>query len=608
MNIIDIQRFIISYLEETTSENPVTASTLAMLCNMSEQEIKALISSLMRASDRIIESDSGYYYASDEDIILSIAEKNPCDRRIYEYVAGFDDIVDAKCFVAKVTDIARKQKKKLECQSLMNDALSVVQNRQKETERQSQIEENKRKAEQRQTNPENSKDKFHTFNKYGEPSAVIHKAIVQDIMQTNNLFLLDGKYFYIYENGVYRIDKECTRITELIQQREYDKFQRASTHKQIEALLGTQQGVPMSNAQVNQYPKEWINFPNGFYDLKSGKMIPHNPKYFSINQLALKYEDEEPKSEYMKRYLETSIPDPDDRKMLLQYIGYCFTRSTDEQVFMSLNGLAGTGKSVIVKAIQKIIGADNYSAVTLQQLTQRFYATNIKGKLLNCFADIENAPIKDTGIIKGIVTGDSTTGEQKGVDSYDFHPYCKLLFTANDFPIILGESTAGFYRRLLIVQYNSKPEKRISEDLFYKPNELAYLLYMSVKAYREAIQSGSGIIKSPNCKKQVKQLRADSDSVFAFIQDCCTVGRGLSYERAELYNKYEAYCDNNNRHSKSRKEFCSSLRAKNFGEKRIRGCDYFTGIEYNREKYPIQEYTTPPDNTDFVKEHYPNFT
>ena len=161
-------------------------------------------------------------------------------------------------------------------------------------------------------------------------------------------------------------------------------------------------------------------------------------------------------------------------------------------------------------------------------------------------------------------------------------PRLQPVFTANKFPPIVGEDTDGFYRRLLVLQYETMPEKKINEDLFFKPNELAYLMQKSVQAYQEVIQSGGKIAVSPNSKKQNELLRANNDSVYSFIKERCNVGVGLSCKRSDLAVEYSYFCGETERIAKGKKEFFSSLKAKGFSDKKdSNGNIRFLGLEYS---------------------------
>ena len=92
--------------------------------------------------------------------------------------------------------------------------------------------------------------------------------------------------------------------------------------------------------------------------------------------------------------------------MFWEYFGYCMTTDTQFQKFLMLKGNGGTGKSVVVALIQHVIGNENTSSISLQDLNKRFYATGMYGKLLNACADIPCKAMNTTGVLKKAVGED----------------------------------------------------------------------------------------------------------------------------------------------------------------------------------------------------------
>ena len=109
-----------------------------------------------------------------------------------------------------------------------------------------------------------------------------------------------------------------------------------------------------------------------------------------------------------------------------------------------LLGPGGNGKSVFLRLMQRFIGAENYATVPLQRLEDdRFAASRLHGKLANICADLPASDLRGSSMLKGITGGDRLTAERKYHDSYDLHPFCKLVFSANT-PPRTPDSSEGF--------------------------------------------------------------------------------------------------------------------------------------------------------------------
>lgn len=338
--------------------------------------------------------------------------------------------------------------------------------------------------------------------------------------------------------------------------------------------------LEVSFEELNKYLSYWICFQNGMYDTKTKELRPHNPKYRAINQIPHKYE---PNAKYegtkTEEYLHFICEEQDSPEMLLQFIGYSLTKDVGQQKFLVLNGEGGTGKSTVIRMIEALTGSSNVSNISLTDLQQRFASFGLMGKLLNSCADLEISALEDTSIIKKILGEDTLRAEQKGRDAISFKSYAKLIFSINELPLVKSEKTNGFYRRLLVLTMNKVPLQK-NPNLFQELlSEVDYLLQLSVQAVERMYQQGT-ITVSEASEKAVLQLRADSDTTEAFLQEFCVDDEKGRIERTELYNKYNAFCEDTDRQSLTKNNFYKSLRVKGYCEIKTSGYRYFKGINY----------------------------
>lgn len=422
-------------------------------------------------------------------------------------------------------------------------------------------------------------DQFHTFNQKGEPSGVFDYAIREYLKEKENIFIL-GKVPYIYQNGVFRADTSGSNLTTMIESLLYPKFIKAPITKRIYELFIMDATLQVTPGELNDFPKEWINFKNGFYDPLQKKMIPHDPKYKAVNQIPHEYDPKgELSGEMVQSWLRFICNDPEDVEMLLQYSGLCLTRDTRQQKFLILNGEGGTGKSTVIRMIDRMIGEENISNISLNQLTQRFFSYGLMGKLLNSCADLELDALSDVSTLKKVLGEDTLSGEAKGKDAVSFKSYAKLIFSTNELPIVKAERTNGFYRRLLILTMDRVPEKKETDFFDRLAAEIGDFIRLSVEALERMYQTKQ-IKESRNSIEAVKRMRCDSDTVEAFLSDCVERvpdGTDRRVKKSEMFVQYISYCEIWGRQSQTKQNFYRSMRSKGFGE--IKGSD---GHEYFR--------------------------
>ena len=424
-----------------------------------------------------------------------------------------------------------------------------------------------------------SLDRFHLFNEStGKISGVFDYEIFRYITETQDLFILGGTP-YIYREGAFRPDFSGAELKTLIRELIYPEFIKSNTIKRIYDLFVSAAELQVRSEDLNAYPPEWICFRNGFYDPIGKRMIPHDPKYRAINQIPYEFDPEaELTGEAVSEWLKFIVNDPDDLEMLLQFSGLCMTRDTRQQKFLILNGTGGSGKSTVIRMIESVIGAENTSNISLNQLTQRFSAFGLMGKLLNSCADLEVSALEDTSTLKKVLGEDTLSAEAKGKDAISFKSYAKLIFSTNELPIVKAERTNGFYRRLLILNMNNVPDRRRADFFDQLSGEIEYFIQLSVKALERLYQAGT-IIESSGSIEAVKRLRCDSDTVEAFLSDRAERSPDARIKKGDLFREYERYCIDMERQSLTKNNFYRSMKTKGFPEVKSSGVEFFKGIK-----------------------------
>ena len=149
-----------------------------------------------------------------------------------------------------------------------------------------------------------------------------------------------------------------------------------------------------------------------------------------------------------------------------------------------------------------------------------------------------------------------------------FKAYCKCIFSCNTVPLILDNDVSNaFYKRLCIIEMNNPPEKPDREILINMQSEIPHLIYLALKAYKEALERGC-LFESEHSKELVKELYSDSDSVQAFLEKCTIKERGEHISESMLYREYLDFCEDADRQPLQKQNFNRHLRSKGLIEYR----------------------------------------
>ena len=417
--------------------------------------------------------------------------------------------------------------------------------------------------------------RFHLLDGKGKPCGVFDDAILRYIKDNYNLFFLAGTPYH-YTDGVYKADFSGARLKTLIKGLLYTRFIKSTTLTRVYQLFAMDYELEKTYEEINQYPKHWIPFKNCMLDAKTGEVHKHRPGYYCINQIPWAYEPDKEYSGIETEKFFKSAMSAEDRKTILQFLGLCMTRC-NFQKFIILKGSRGTGKSVVVRLFENVIGAGNYSNIALQKLEEKFYSIQLMGKLINLCADLNGNPLKTVNTIKLITGGDSLSDSYKGRDVITFTPYARLLFSCNSVPISLDEKSNALFERIILIEMDNRPEqpdRRLEDKL---KDEIPYIIGQALKELKQLFKD-NGLYESPRSRELVAELYADSDSVQAFIQERMTRDISKSIKSTELHELYKKYCEETEREPLSRTRLYANLRNKGLGKKIVRGNEYFVGL------------------------------
>lgn len=398
------------------------------------------------------------------------------------------------------------------------------------------------------------------YNSKGVPTNINHRAICDYFVNRGDIFVLGGEC-YQYRDGVYveasshvrNTIKDMIVIDSLITQNRIMECFR---------LLCDDVRLQRDAAELNA-DKNLINFQNGVWDIERGLLLPHDSKYLQTLQIPHKVGEYVPfkKTRLYNFFMKTQLP-KEDIMMLLKYMAYCLTLDYGLKTFMILCGQSNTGKSVLIRFFETLVGHQNVSSLSMHELNMRFYPSQLYSRLLNSCADNSSLPLSSIENLKKITGGDQIMHEKKGKEPFFFVPFCKLIFSFNQLPLQLEEKSNAFYKRMRILFMNTElflnneyvndlcSEEGVSEVIPY----LLKLLPMK------------DIPRTSMSDKYVESLRQDSDSIHAFIAKNCELGQSFTVGKDALYEAYCRYCVDNGRESHKKHAFMRNLRAQGFKE------------------------------------------
>ncbi|KZR57496.1 phage/plasmid primase, P4 family [Pseudobacillus badius] len=392
---------------------------------------------------------------------------------------------------------------------------------------------------------------------YFEGKTFIPKYLADEIMSEYR-FIYDGSAVYLYKDGVYRVDKKD--FLGSLAQKKLGKDSRINRVHEVCEYVKRERRIAPDDWETNE---QIINVKNGLYDRKTGELKPHTPDYLTRTQLPVKYDPEAVCPE-IAEFLINIVP-TDTLNMIFEWFGYCLIPSTRYEKALMLTGSGSNGKSKFIELFERFIGTENISNVPLQDLeNNRFKLAQLHGKLANTFADIPAERLEKSSIFKTVVSGDRTSAEFKGKDSFDFKPFARLVFSANEMPKS-ADLTYGFFRRWLIVPFPNKfGEGGLKRDPYIMQKisteeELSGLLNMALKGLQRLEECG-GFSENETTKQALEQYEREADTLLSFIEEECVIDEKASVSKNDLFYIYGDWCRESNYKPLGRNKFYKRIK------------------------------------------------
>ncbi len=295
-----------------------------------------------------------------------------------------------------------------------------------------------------------------------------------------------------------------------------------------------------------------VNVLNGMVDITTGELREHSPDYGSRVQLPVTFD---PDMEFPRWYsfLTEIFPETDKMddeftlgenkaQLLQQFFGYCLMNTCKYEKCMFMYGTGSNGKSTVLNVLESIIGTEQTSAISIDDMGHRFNIPYLQNKMINIAAEVEGRDQRGTENFKKAISGDLISGEHKYGDKVQFRNRAKFIFAMNNPPNI-GDKSYGFTRKVLILNFNRrfKKEERDLELFSTLMQEKAGIFTWALQGAGMLIEN-SGFVEGRGVQKDHAKFMNRLNSALTFLEEMCDIQDGLNVSCVALHKKYTAWC------------------------------------------------------------------
>lgn len=290
-----------------------------------------------------------------------------------------------------------------------------------------------------------------------------------------------------------------------------------------------------------------------------------NPNYHSLSKIHTSYKKDADCPKF-KKFL-SEIQTEDNILSIQEQLGACFSQNYDTKRFAMWQGEGGTGKTTLVSVFEALLGKQNISSLSLEQLTDpdSFLIHGLFGKFANIRDDIPANAIKSIGQLKQLTGNSPMDCDIKYAQNpIHFTNTAFIIFTMNVFPDFL-EADDALYERILINVFGKKyggngtPNRRLLSELT-TPEELSGILNWGLEGLKRLHDRGGGFNATMDAEQTRSFYEALSDPTKAWVKDRIDEDLGAECSRDELWFDFKQYCADRKLHLPSDQLFYKRLR------------------------------------------------
>lgn len=309
-----------------------------------------------------------------------------------------------------------------------------------------------------------------------------------------------------------------------------NRLQSAARIDAMLRLASRERGVAIREEELDPDPYT-LNCQNGVVDLRTGELLPHNPKALHSKITAIEYKKDAKAPRFFSFLNEVFSGNTEIINMIQRWFGYSATGDMSAQVFMIFYGSGANGKSTLVELVSRVLG-DYSKPAPPDTFIQKIGGSGIpndiaalRGARLVTTTETEtNAKLAESRV-KSMTGGDRVSARYMRGEFFEFWPSWKIVISTNHRPRIQG-SDYGIWRRIALVPFDfvaagDKLDPNLAKTLWEeREGVLNWIVEGAVKWYQDGA-GRNGLMIPGTVTVNTQEYREDEDLITRFITQGC---------------------------------------------------------------------------------------
>jgi putative DNA primase/helicase len=399
---------------------------------------------------------------------------------------------------------------------------------------------------------------------------LIYSEIAAYLTEKNNV-LSYAETLYVYRDGIYKpgeveLKAEAQAIIKALD------FKGSITESTREIIHYITYENPETNYPFNEYGNI-IPVENGLlkldFEAETADLIPYTADFKFNFKLPVIYDpaaDPEPIDKVIRGYVDPEEREGDngkgetiklgysDANILYQIPAQALLQMTGAATFKKayiLQGDAHAGKSSYLELINRTSGNETISDVSLQALvSDRFALADLEGKLLNCYDDLADIPLREGGIFKTLTGKYVHRIQRKGQQGYNATIKAVHVYTCNIPPTFrdsIANDTAFWERWEFINFINLFDIDPYFYDRVFTQENISGFFNTIIKTAMEIKKKGRLLIDSAAGEVREK-WQSNADPLYKFIDGELNkeATKTINMDKMKFLKAFTKYCNDKN--------------------------------------------------------------
>ena len=383
------------------------------------------------------------------------------------------------------------------------------------------------------------------------PEKISDAELYSLIKDTNVLFTVEEKIHFHTDQDIWPVVSERAAVLLIRSMFADPGWQPLLSTERVRRLLHSLKSDPDLQKREDDFVHhDLLRFPKGVWSISRGKCVTYdNTLLFSRMVNADVTQDLPAESPAFHNFCKRvfSSEKLEQKKMALyEIIGYCISDLANIKKAIFLIGPANCGKSVILRFIQRLVGDENVSNVSLHNFAHRFSVIEMYDKALNISGEVPSGVLSSTSfdVFKAITGGDRVNLERKGQQPFYGVVNAKLLFAGNMLPTFAKvDGTDSLVERLHILIFDKSVDedeidKGMEEKLWAERDGIVRYALEQLKYF---VIGNKTFTKLDDEKKLLEEVARISNPILHFLESCIEYDDEYSVHISDVYEAYNEF-------------------------------------------------------------------